>query len=181
MGRGKSKKTLAKEKLRERSLKMHAARGVGVGSRIPDESISEDWSIHGESRGTDGQTMISVETPTRSYRSFREAVDAEGCTSERHDLNGSSYAPSGEDISLAYESDGSNSDVDGTSESEFSDSETEEDTEEVFVPDWLRAVSEDILKSAEHGLFVGEISSVFDLVADINRTSGCASVLHCAG
>ena len=96
VGQGKSKKTLEKQKLQERSLKMHAAREFGVGSQIPH--ISEDWTIHGERRGAAGQTMISVETPTRSYRSFREAVEAEGCTSERRDLNGSSYEPSGEDI-----------------------------------------------------------------------------------
>ena len=95
-------------------------------------------------------------------------------------MNASSYEPSEEYTSVAYESDGSNSDVDETSKSEFSDSETE-DTEEVNVPDWLRTVSEGILQSAENGLFVGETSSIFDLVADINRTSGCASVLHCTG
>ena len=103
MGKPSKRKLAA----RKRAECMNAKLGVGVGSRIKSELAPDSWDISGESRGSHGQTGISVKTPTRTYNSFRAAVESEGVkTSERlnesvnSSFNTSMYEPTEEELKV---------------------------------------------------------------------------------
>ena len=175
--RGPGKKTLQRLANQAKGRKGVLNRGIGPGSRIEKSIAPESWEICAESRGNDGQIGLVVQTPNKSYKSFRAALEEEGTTSEKHGLNVSTqsdvslYEPTEESF-IAYESDGSIGD-DPTS-----NSESEEDAE--IVPEWLDK-SSDIHSEVENELFIGETSAIFTFVTAVNKTSACASSPQCKG
>lgn len=170
LGIAMGKPSKKKAALLKRAKCMNEKLGVGVGSRIKSDIAPDSWEISGVSRGSHGQTGITVKTPSRTYNSFREAVDSECLTSERLDRsadisNTSLFEPS---ISINEESDASESETDSESEPEDA-------------PEWQDELGADIRSDSADGIFVGETESIFKFVDMINATSACASSQKCTG
>ena len=150
----KCKKTLRKERMRALAAKSNDKQGCGVFSRLPGD-IPVDFKVYGQSRGTSGQTMIAVDTPNGSFRSYREAIDAS--VGETDNLNIS--ADSGLDMSFCV--------TDGDYSSDEGDVGISD--EENVNPEQLVCEENGI----PEGYFITDNAALDDFVTEINRTSQC--------
>ena len=162
----KCKKTVLKERMRALAQKSNDKQGRGVFSRLPID-IPEEFTCYGESRGKNGQTMVSVDSPQGSFRSFREAIEAkEKAAVDNLNISRDSGVNGSFDGSFYVPPEDPSSDE--LSESDEGGEEFDEDVQEEeggLIP---------------QGYFITENSIVTEFVAELNETSMCRTP-NCQG